>query len=124
MTKVLIVDDTKFIRLKIKEIVEKIGMEVVGEASNGEEGLTQFIERKPDVVTLDITMPVKNGIETLKEMIAINSKANVIICSAMGQQKLVVEAIENGAKDYIVKPFEESKVIEAIHRLMNVNRTI
>ncbi|MGG3572208.1 response regulator [Bacillus gobiensis] len=124
MTKILIIDDTKFIRLKIREIVEKIGMDVVGEASDGEEGLSRFIELKPDLVTLDITMPVKNGIETLKEMIAINPKANVIMCSAMGQQRLVVEAIENGARDYIVKPFEESKVIEAINRLMNVNKTI
>ena len=118
MTRVLIVDDAKFMRDKIREILETEDLQVAGEAGNGEEAVLLYQELQPDLVIMDITMPVKNGIEALKDMIQLNPKVKVIMCTAMRQKRIVVEAIEAGAKDFIVKPFEETKDVEAIRHVL------
>ncbi|MBO1510292.1 response regulator [Metabacillus bambusae] len=118
MARILIVDDAKFMRMTLSNILIKANHEVVGEAENGVEAIELFVKEKPDLVTLDITMPEKNGIEALKEIKQEYPQAKIIMCSAMGQQKMVVEAIEAGAKDFIVKPFDENRVIEAINRVL------
>ncbi|MGG1464402.1 response regulator [Bacillus licheniformis] len=118
MTRVLIVDDAKFMRDKIREILETEDLQVAGEAENGEEAVLLYQELQPDLVIMDITMPVKNGIEALKDMIQLNPKVKVIMCTAMRQKWIVVEVIEAGAKDFIVKPFEETKVVEAIRHVL------
>ncbi|MCD2370583.1 response regulator [Bacillus sp. BS3(2021)] len=118
MTRVLIVDDAKFMRDKIREILETEDLQVAGEAGNGEEAVLLYQELQPDLVIMDITMPVKNGIEALKDMIQLNPKVKVIMCTAMRQKRIVVEVIEAGAKDFIVKPFEETKVVEAIRHVL------
>ncbi|MBT2575168.1 response regulator [Bacillus sp. ISL-51] len=118
MTRVLVVDDAKFMRVKIREILESANYIVAGEAADGEEASALYQKLRPDLVTMDITMPVKNGIKALKDILSFDPKANVIMCTAMRQQRIVLEAIELGAKDFIVKPFEESKVLEAVARVM------
>jgi len=118
MARILIVDDAKFMRMTLSNILIKANHEVVGEAENGIMAIELFHKEKPDLVTLDITMPEKNGIDALKEIKQQYPDAKIIMCSAMGQQKMVVEAIEAGAKDFIVKPFDESRVIEAIDRVL------
>ena len=116
MTRVLVVDDAAFMRMMIKDILAKNNFEVIGEACNGQEAVDKYKELHPDVVTLDITMPVVDGIQALKEIKNYDAKARVVMCSAMGQQVLVVEAIQNGAKDFIVKPFQPDRVIEALRK--------
>lgn len=118
MATVLIIDDAKFMRLTLSNIFEKYNYSVVGTAKNGEEGLNLYKETNPDLVTLDITMPVMDGIQTLSEIMAYDEQANVVMCSAMGQQRLVVKAIELGAKDFIVKPFNEEKVIHTVNQIL------
>lgn len=118
MARILIVDDAKFMRMTLINILHKADHEVVGEAENGVEAVKLFERELPDLVTMDITMPEKNGIVALKEIKQKYSDAKIIMCSAMGQQKMVVEAIEAGAKDFIVKPFDENRVIEAINRVL------
>jgi two-component system chemotaxis response regulator CheY len=118
MARILIVDDAKFMRMTLANILINAKHEVVGEAENGAEAVELFIKEKPDLVTMDITMPEKNGIEALKEIKQSYADAKIIMCSAMGQQKMVVEAIEAGAKDFIVKPFDENRVIEAVNRVL------
>ncbi|WP_424162573.1 response regulator [Bacillus amyloliquefaciens] len=117
MTRVLVVDDAKFMRVKIREILESANYIVAGEAADGEEALAVYQKIRPDLVTMDITMPVKNGIQALQDILAFDPKAHVIMCTAMRQQRIVLEAIELGAKDFIVKPFEASKVLEAVARV-------
>ncbi|GGJ56938.1 two-component system chemotaxis response regulator CheY [Anoxybacillus voinovskiensis] len=118
MAKVLIVDDAKFMRMTLSNILKKANHEIVGEGENGKEAVELYRSLQPDVVTLDITMPVMNGIEAVKAIKKLDPHAKIIMCSAMGQQKMVVEAIEAGAADFIVKPFEESRVIEALSRAL------
>src|SRR6056297_1290728 len=101
-------------RINLKNILEKAGYEVVGQAENGKEAIKKYKDLEPDLVTMDITMPEMDGIEAVKKIREINSEANIIMCSAMGQQSMVVEAIEAGAKDFIVKPFDDDRVIEAV----------
>lgn len=117
MKKVLIVDDAAFMRVTIKNMLSKNGYEVVGEAENGQVGLTKYQELKPDVVTLDITMPVMDGLTALKKIMEYDPKANVVMLSAMGQQDMVKEAIISGAKGFIVKPFKEDVVLKALENL-------
>ncbi|MCD6102851.1 MAG: two-component system response regulator [Thermotogae bacterium] len=114
---VLIVDDAAFMRMLLKDIISKGGYEVVGEAANGVDAVEKYKELKPDVVTMDITMPEMNGIEAIKKIKEIDPNAKIIVCSAMGQQAMVVEAIQAGAKDFIVKPFQHSRVIEALQKV-------
>ncbi|MCZ0702573.1 two-component system chemotaxis response regulator CheY [Natronobacillus azotifigens] len=117
--KVLIVDDAAFMRMMIKDILSKNGFDVVGEAADGVQAVEKYQELTPDLVTMDITMPEKDGIAALKEIKAINSNAIVIMCSAMGQQAMVIDAIQAGAKDFIVKPFQAERVIEAIQKALD-----
>ncbi|AHA30096.1 two-component system response regulator [Exiguobacterium sp. Leaf187] len=117
--KVLIVDDAAFMRMMIKEILSKNGYDVVGEAENGLEAVSKYKELTPDLVTLDITMPEMDGISALKEIKAINPAAKVIMCSAMGQQSMVIDAIQAGAKDFIVKPFQADRVLEAVSKTVS-----
>lgn len=111
---ILVVDDAAFMRMMIKEILTKNGFEVVGEASDGSEAVDKYQELKPDLVTMDITMPEMDGISALKEIKKTDPNAKIIMCSAMGQQAMVIDAIQAGAKDFIVKPFQADRVIEAI----------
>src|SRR5699024_1367274 len=117
--RILIVDDAAFMRMMIKDILVKNGFEVVGEAQDGVQAVEQYKELQPELVTLDITMPEKDGLAALKEIKEIDANANVIMCSAMGQQALVIDAIQAGAKDFIVKPFQADRVIEAIRKVLN-----
>lgn len=119
MAKVLIVDDASFMRMTIRQMLEKNGHETVGEAGDGIEAVKKYIEVKPDVVLLDITMPEMNGVEALKRIKELDPAAKVIICSAMGQQAMVAQAIQSGAKDFIVKPFEADRLIASVDRVMN-----
>lgn len=118
MRRILITDDASFMRMMIKDILVKNGYEIAGEADNGIEMLRKYEECKPDLVTLDITMPDMDGITALKELRSKHPDANVIICSAMGQQAMVIEAIQNGAKDFIVKPFQPEKVLNAVRKIL------
>lgn len=120
MAKVLIVDDASFMRMTIKQMLEKNGHEAIGEAENGIEAVKKYIELKPDVVLLDITMPEMNGVEALRRIKELDSAAKVVICSAMGQQAMVAQAIQSGAKDFIVKPFEADRLIAAVDRVMKM----
>ncbi|MFS0672533.1 response regulator [Ornithinibacillus sp. 179-J 7C1 HS] len=119
MARILIVDDAKFMRTTLQTILTKSNHEIVGEAENGEEAISLFSEHHPDLIIMDITMPVMNGIDAIREIMKIDSTALVIVCSAMGHQKVVVEAIELGAKDFIVKPFDEHRVLETVNRVLS-----
>lgn len=120
MASVLLVDDAAFMRLTLKQMIEAHGYSVAGEAANGKEAVRKFIEVKPDVVMLDITMPEMDGIEALKHIKEADSKAKIIICSAMGQQTMIAQAIEYGAKDFVVKPFEEKRLIAALENVLKL----
>lgn len=117
MKKVLICDDAAFMRNVLKGFIEKEGFEIVGEATNGNEAVIQYKTLKPDIVTMDITMPEKDGLTALKEIMGLNSDAKVVMCSAMGQKAMVLDAIKSGAKDFIVKPFERERVLETLKKL-------
>ncbi|WP_430785759.1 response regulator [Virgibacillus flavescens] len=119
MTKVLVVDDAKFMRATLSNMLQLENYEIVGEAENGEEAIELYKSLKPDIVTMDITMPVMNGIEAIKAIIEFDPMAKIVVCSAMGQQKVVVEAIEIGASDFIIKPFDENRVIDTIERVLH-----
>lgn len=116
---ILIVDDAAFMRMKLKDILEKNGYSVVGEAKDGLEAVEVYQEVKPDLVTMDITMPEMDGIEALKRIKAFDPAAKVIMCSAMGQQGMVMDAIRAGAVDFIVKPFDTTRVIKSISKIAN-----
>jgi two-component system chemotaxis response regulator CheY len=116
--KILIVDDAAFMRMMIKDILSKNGFDVVGEAADGAQAIEKFKELSPDLVTMDITMPEMDGLTSLKEIRKIDPNAKVIMCSAMGQQAMVIDAIQAGAKDFIVKPFQADRVLEAIKKTL------
>ncbi|APC49180.1 response regulator [Virgibacillus halodenitrificans] len=118
MAKILITDDAAFMRMQLKDILTKLGHEVIGEAENGQVAIEKFQELQPELVTMDITMPEMNGVEAVKEIKKINPNAKVIMCSAMGQQGMVVEAIQAGAKDFIVKPFTPERIGEAVNKVL------
>ena len=114
--RVLIVDDAMFMRMKLKDLLEKNDFQVVAEAQNGIEAIEKYKSEKPDLVTMDITMPEMDGVEALKQIKAFDSDAKVVMCSAMGQQAMVMEAIQAGAADFIVKPFESERVIQSLNK--------
>lgn len=114
--KILVVDDAAFMRMMIKDILIKAGYEVVGEATNGAEAVVRFGELSPDLVTMDITMPEMDGIAAVREIKKLDPEAKIIMCSAMGQQQMVLEAIQAGAKDFVVKPFQADRVIDAVKK--------
>ncbi|MDR1160468.1 MAG: response regulator [Syntrophomonadaceae bacterium] len=116
--RVLVVDDAAFMRMMIKDILSKNGYDVVGEAENGAVAVEKFKELTPDLVTMDITMPEMDGIAAVKEIKALDSKAIIIMCSAMGQQSMVIDAIQAGARDFIVKPFQPDRVLEAVGKAL------
>jgi two-component system chemotaxis response regulator CheY len=116
--RVLIVDDAVFMRNMIRDIFASGGFDVIGEAVNGLEAVEKFRELKPDLVTMDIVMPFKSGIEATREIIAANPGAVVVMCSALGQESLVMEAIEAGATDFIVKPFKEEEVLGVVRKVL------
>lgn len=115
---ILIVDDAAFMRMMIKDILTKNGYNVAGEAENGKQAVDKYNETKPDLVLMDITMPEMDGIQALKAIKSADSNATVIMCSAMGQQAMVIEAIQSGAKDFIVKPFQADRVLEALKKVI------
>lgn len=118
MKKVLIVDDAAFMRLMIKTILEKNGFEVIGEAVNGRDGVQKYMDLKPDIVTMDMTMPEMTGIEALKCIKKFDANAKVVMVSAMGQEPMIRESIMDGAKSFIVKPFNEERVVQTITKVL------
>ena len=115
---ILICDDAAFMRMMIKDILTKNGYNVAGEAENGAKAVEKYAEVKPDLVLMDITMPEMDGIQALKEIKKLDGNAKVIMCSAMGQQAMVIESIQAGAKDFIVKPFQAERVLEAVKKVI------
>lgn len=117
-SRILVVDDAAFMRMMIKDILTKNGFEVVGEAENGAKAVEKYQELRPDLTTMDITMPEMDGISAVKQIKKIDPAAKVIMCSAMGQQAMVIEAIQSGARDFIVKPFQADRVLEAVRKVL------
>ncbi len=115
---ILICDDAAFMRMMIKDILTKNGYTVAGEAEDGAKAVEKYTELKPDLVLMDITMPEMDGIQALKKIRELDPKASVIMCSAMGQQAMVIESIQSGAKDFIVKPFQADRVLEAVRKVV------
>lgn len=118
MAKIMVVDDAAFMRMMLKDILTKGGFEVVGEAENGLKAVEKFKELSPDLVLMDITMPELDGIGAVKQIKALDPAAKIIMCSAMGQQAMVLESIQAGAKDFIVKPFQADRIIEAVTKIV------
>ena len=115
---VLICDDAVFMRTMVGDILTQAGFEIVGQAETGVQAVEQYKKLKPDLVTMDIVMPDMGGIDAVREICAFDPQARILMCSAMGQQALVVEAIQAGAKDFVVKPFQPSRVLEAVQRVL------
>ncbi|MBQ5734098.1 MAG: response regulator [Lachnospiraceae bacterium] len=115
---ILVCDDAAFMRMMIKDILSKNGYNIVGEAENGAKAVEKYAETKPDLVLMDITMPEMDGIQALKKIKETDPGAKIIMCSAMGQQAMVIESIQSGAKDFIVKPFQPDRVLEAVKKVI------
>jgi two-component system chemotaxis response regulator CheY len=118
MARILVVDDAAFMRKMVKDALSAAGHEVVGEAGNGAEAVARFQELKPDLLTLDITMPEKDGLAALADIIGSDPDARVVMCSALGQETKVVQALRLGAKDFVVKPFQADRVVEAVGKAL------
>ena len=118
---ILIADDLSFMRMIQKEILTERGYTIVGEAADGREAVEKFKNLHPDLVLLDITMPNMNGLEAMRRIFSLDPKAKVIMCSALGQQNLIVEAIKAGVKDFIVKPFKPERILSAIEKALKVS---
>lgn len=118
MAKILLVDDAAFMRMMVKNTLKENGYTDTYEASDGAEAVTKYAEIKPDLVIMDITMPNKDGLEALKEIRASDPNASVVMCSAMGQEAMVIEAIKSGAKDFIVKPFKPERIIKTVSSIV------
>lgn len=119
MARIMLVDDTAFVRKGLRRIFEEYGYEIVAEATNGKEALQLYKQHKPDVVTLDITMPEMDGISTLKELKKLDLKAKVVMCTTFGRKDKIIEAIQSGASDYIIKPYQKERVLEAIEKQLD-----
>lgn len=115
---VMIVDDAAFMRMMVKDILSKNGFNVVGEAENGAVAVEKYMDLMPDLVIMDITMPEMDGLQAVREIKKRDAKARIIMCSAMGQQAMVIDAIQSGAKDFIVKPFQADRVVEAVTKAL------
>lgn len=118
--RVLVVDDAIFMRTAVKKILGEAGFEIIGEAENGEIAISKYGELNPDVVIMDITMPVMDGISAAKTILQRDPNAKIIMCTALGQQNLVIEALQAGAKDYIVKPFQPERVVQGISKALGL----
>ncbi|PLR97701.1 response regulator [Bacillus sp. T33-2] len=116
MARVLVTDDAAFMRMQLKDMITKAGHEVVGDADNGIVAVEKYIELRPDIVTMDITMPEMDGVSAVKEIKKIDPDAIILMCSAMGQQQMVIDAIQAGAKDFIVKPFSADRIADALKK--------
>jgi two-component system chemotaxis response regulator CheY len=116
--RVLIADDASFMRQMIREIIEPEGFEVVGESTDGMEAVDHYKELHPDLVTMDIVMPKKSGIDAVKDILAQHPDARIVMCSALGQETLVMEALQAGAKDFIVKPFKPDNVLATLEKVL------
>ncbi|HEY8345506.1 MAG TPA: response regulator [Bacillota bacterium] len=116
--RIMLVDDAQVIRLMLTRILKDAGYEIAGEAGNGVEAVAKYGEVKPDLVTMDITMPEMSGIDAVREIIKQDPNAKIIMCSAMGQKSMVLEAIEAGAKNFIIKPFDPEKVVEVVRAVL------
>ena len=119
MAKIMLVDDAAFMRMMLKDILTKGGYDVVGEAENGLKAVEKYKELSPDLVLMDITMPELDGIGAVKQIKEIDPNAKIIMCSAMGQQAMVLESIQAGARDFIVKPFQQDRILEAVNKIFN-----
>lgn len=117
MKKILIVDDAAFMRMMLKDILTKNGFEVVGEAKDGLEAVEMYNRLRPDLVTMDVTMPNMDGVQAVKAIKQLDPNAKIIMCSAMGQKSVVMDSVMAGAKDFIIKPFQKEKVLEAIEKI-------
>ncbi|MGI5901190.1 MAG: response regulator [Desulfitobacteriia bacterium] len=115
---VMLVDDAAFMRMMLKDILSNNGYQIIGEAENGVVAVEKYMELKPDITVMDITMPEMDGLQAVKEIRARDPQARIIMCSAMGQQSMVIEAIQSGAKDFIVKPFKADRVLEAVAKAL------
>ncbi|TJY41158.1 response regulator [Cohnella pontilimi] len=120
MARLIIVDDAALMRMMLKQIVLDMGHEVVGEAENGEEAVQRYMSWKPDLIIMDITMPVMDGLTALKAIIEFNHRAKVIICSALGRKNVVAEAFQAGAKEFLVKPYERERVMDSISKVIQM----
>ncbi|UUZ81752.1 response regulator [Paenibacillus sp. P26] len=118
MAKVMVVDDAAFMRMLLKTMLSEAGHEIVAEATNGLEAVKAYMTVRPDVVTMDITMPEMDGVATVKEIRKLDPQAKIIMCSAMGQKAMVVDAISSGAKDFVVKPFQKDRVLESLNNVL------
>lgn len=117
--KALLVDDAAFMRMMLKNILEEVGFEVIAEAKSGKDAIRLYNQHKPDVVTMDLSMPEMDGIKATENIIAENPEAKIIICSALGQKKKIIESVKAGAKDFILKPFDKESVYLKIRNLVN-----
>lgn len=118
MASILITDDTAFMRMTLKNILTKNGFDIAGEAADGLEAVDKYKSEKPDLVTMDITMPNLDGIGAIKQIMSFDPNAKIIVCSAMGQKALVIEALNAGAKDFIVKPFQPDRIVGAVEKVL------
>ncbi|MDR3592964.1 MAG: response regulator [Negativicutes bacterium] len=121
MPKVMIVDDAAFMRMMLRNILANTDFEVVGEASTGTQAVRLYQELHPDVVTMDITMPDKDGVSAVREIRKIDPGAKIIMCSAMGQQEMIVDSIKAGASDFLVKPFQPERVLESLRKILGIS---
>lgn len=116
--RILVVDDAQFMRNILKKIFQSDGYEVIAESDNADDGVAAYLKTKPDIVTMDICMPNKSGIEAIKDIIAKDENAKILVCSALGQELLVMEALQAGANDFIVKPFKKEKILETVEKVL------
>jgi two-component system chemotaxis response regulator CheY len=119
--RILLVDDTTFMRRMLRDILVRAGFEVSAEASNGRQAVEAYRQTRPDLVIMDITMPEMDGVAAVREIAGADPMARIVMCSALGQQELIVEALEAGARDFVVKPFVPEKVLEAVRKVMSIN---
>jgi two-component system chemotaxis response regulator CheY len=120
LARVMVVDDAAFMRMMLKTMLTEGGHEVVAEAANGQEAVDTYMKAKPDLVTMDITMPELDGVGAVKEICKMDPTAKIIMCSAMGQKAMVIDAISAGAKDFVVKPFQKDRVLESVNRVLGI----
>ncbi|MFE5323634.1 response regulator [Paenibacillus sp. NPDC056579] len=120
MAKVMVVDDAAFMRMMLKTMLTEEGHEIVAEAANGLEAVQAYMSAKPDLVTMDITMPELDGVGAVREIHRLDPRAKIIMCSAMGQKAMVIEAITAGAKDFVVKPFQKERVMESVNKVLGL----
>ena len=118
MANIIVVDDSLFMRQILKELITGMGHVIIGEAEDGYEAVMRYSELRPDMITMDINMPKMSGVTALKEILKIDPKAKVLICSALGQQSMITEAIRAGAKDFVVKPIQNERVVKAIQNVL------